>query len=278
MGIVIYLQICYTTYTFKEFNMLEYDFNQLDDDFITLWSNFILYHDTSAIIEPLQRLAEKGQVNAIQCWYLLKKPEQQNQIIDSIVDGYYGDAFNEALAIANRTYDRTKPELLALKEKIAEYHEKGKKCALPRMDEELVVTEEIDNIYFRERYRLVEQFRATEYAKQLVNATELTELAATTTKSCLIWERLFEIYAANSLILNCNRISEKDHQSIRKALRKRLKVDPQNSVSKFTLAKSLSFFSDGKGFESINILKELTNRPLPSVANNSCEQEETILR
>ena len=258
--------------------MLEYDFNQLDDDFITLWSNFVLYHDTSAIIEPLQRLAEKGQVNAIQCWYLLKKPEQQNQIIDSIVDGYYGDAFNEALAIANRTYDRTKPELLALKEKIAEYHKKGKKCALPRMDEELVVTEEIDNIYFRERDRLVEQFRATEYAKQLINAAELTELAATTTKSCLIWERLFEIYEANSLILNCNRISEKDHHSVRKALRKRLKVAPQDAVSKFTLAKSLSFFSDGKGFESINILKELANRPLISCRSNRSQKIDDSLQ
>lgn len=232
--------------------MLEYDFNQLDDDFITLWSNFILYHNTNAIIEPLQRLAEKGQVNAIQCWYLLKKPEQQNQIIDRIVDGYYGDGFNESLAIANRTYDRTKPELLALKEKIAEYHEKGK---------------------FRERDKLVEDFRATEYAKQLVNAAELTELAATTTKSCLIWERLFEIYTANGLILNCNRISEKGHHSVRKALRKRLKVAPQDAVSKFSLAKSLSFFSDKKKeFESVHILTELANRPLISCRSNRSQK------
>jgi len=253
--------------------MLEYDFNQLDDDFITLWSNFILYHNTNAIIEPLQRLAEKGQVNAIQCWYLLKKPEQQNEIIDSIVDSYYGDGFNEALAIANRTYDKTKPELLALKEKIAEYHEKGKKRALPRINEDDVMTEEIDNIYFRKRDELVEDFRATEYAKQLVNAAELTELAATTTKSCLIWERLLEIYVANGLILNYNRISEKDHQSIRKALRKRLKVDPQNSVSKFTLAKSLSFFSDKKKeFESVHILTELANRPLISCRSNRSQK------
>ena len=253
--------------------MLEYNFNQLDDDFITIWSHFVLYNDTSAIIEPLQRLAEKGQVNAIQCWYLLKKPEQQNQIIDSIVDGYYGNSFNEALAIANRIYARTKPELIELKKQIAEYHEKGKKLALTEMYKGITI-EEKDNIHFIARDNAIEQFRASEYAQQLIKAAELTELAAKTTKSCLIWERLFEIYEVNGLILDRNRIAEGDHYHVRKALRKRLKIDPEDSVSKFTLAKSLSFFSNKKKeFESVRILSELANRPLISCGHNNPQQD-----
>ena len=255
--------------------MLEYNFNQLDDDFITLWSNFVLYHDTSLIIEPLQRLAEKGQVNAIQCWYLLKKPAQQNQIIDDIVDGYYGDSFNEALAIANRVYARTKLELIELKKQIAEYHEKGEKLALPRIDEDDLITEEIDNSYFIERDRLVEDFRASEYAQQLIKAAKLTESAAKTTKSCLIWERLLEIYAANPMLLDNNLISQGDHYHIRKALRKRLKQNKDDAAVKFALGKSLSFFTQEgkKELESFRILSELANRPLISCGHNNPQQD-----
>lgn len=56
--------------------MIEYGFNALDNDFITLWSNYILYHDKGQIIKPLTMLAEKGQINAIQSWYLLKEESE----------------------------------------------------------------------------------------------------------------------------------------------------------------------------------------------------------
>ena len=254
--------------------MLEYNFNQLDDDFITLWSNFVLYHDTGLIIEPLQRLAEKGQVNAIQCWYLLKKPAQQNQVIDDIVDGYYGDSFNEALAIANRIYARTKLELIELKKQIAEYHDKGQKLALTEMYNGITI-EEKDNVHFVARDNAIEQFRASEYAQQLIKAAELTESAAKTTKSCLIWERLLEIYAANPMLLDNNLISQGDHYHIRKALRKRLKQNKDDVAVKFALGKSLSFFTQEgkKELESVRILSELAKRPLISCGHNNSQQD-----
>lgn len=242
--------------------MLEYNFNSLDDDFITLWSNYLLYNDTSLIIKPLEELAEKGQINAIQCWYLLKKADQQNAVIDEIVDRFYGDSFNEALAIANRIYANSRTELKEMKEKIAQYHNQGKKLALTELYNGRTI-EEKDNIHFIARDNALEQFRNSDYAKQLVVAADLTESACVSTKSCLIFERLFEIYAANPLILDCSRISEGDHYNIRKALRKRLKANKDDVVSKFTYAKSLSFFSKGKKeLESVRMLSALAKRPL----------------
>ena len=66
--------------------MLEYNFDLLDNDFITLWSNYLLYNDANAIIKPLRILAEKGQINAVQSWYLLKKEDEHSEKIDKIVE------------------------------------------------------------------------------------------------------------------------------------------------------------------------------------------------
>lgn len=80
--------------------MLEYDFGALDDDFITVWSMFILTQDYGCIKGSLEKLAEMGQINAVQSWYLFQN-EGDNEHIDAIVRGYKGLTFNEAFAIGN---------------------------------------------------------------------------------------------------------------------------------------------------------------------------------
>ncbi len=83
--------------------MLESNFTDLDNDFITLWSNYILTEDYSIIKDDLEKLAELGQVNAIQSYYLfLKQGDTPNYIIENIVDGYRGDNFNHVLAKAHK--------------------------------------------------------------------------------------------------------------------------------------------------------------------------------
>ena len=152
--------------------MLEYKFNSLDDDFITLWSNYILYNDTTLIIKPLEKLAEKGQINAIQCWYLLKKPEQQN----------------EALAIAHKTYARTKADLDELTDKILELEKRETKYANMNSDP---YCSEIS--YFNELQYMVDKYRQTEFADKIRDAAKITSQTAQNTKSCLVFERLYEI-------------------------------------------------------------------------------------
>ena len=242
--------------------MLEYNFSALDDDFITLWSQYILYNDTSAIIKPLITLAECGQINAIQCWYLLKKPEEQNQTIDNLVDSFYGDSFNEALAIAHRIYANTKSELKELKEQIAYWHNLGKQLYLKEAKKGNLI-EEQDNIHFISMNTAIKQFKETEYAKQLIKAAQLTEDAAENSRSALIWERLFELYSGNPLILDNERMGKVHHNHIKKALLQGLTKDPNDAVVKFTLAKNLTFYhKDKKGANGSLMLIELAKRPL----------------
>lgn len=80
--------------------MLEYDFGVLDDDFITVWSMFILTQDYNCIKGHLEKLAEMGQINAVQSWYLFQNIGD-NEHIDAIVKGYSGRTFNEAFALGN---------------------------------------------------------------------------------------------------------------------------------------------------------------------------------
>ncbi len=80
--------------------MLEYNFNELDNDFITIWCRYISTQDISYIINDLEKLAELGQVNAVQSWYCFKKPGD-NEAIDNIVKGYTGANFNELWAMGN---------------------------------------------------------------------------------------------------------------------------------------------------------------------------------
>ena len=83
--------------------MLENNFNELDDDFITIWSRFITAKEFKylSIKEDLEKLAELGQVNAMQSYYLfLKAGEQHNPIIDKNVNMLYRNSFNNVLAKA----------------------------------------------------------------------------------------------------------------------------------------------------------------------------------
>ena len=49
--------------------MIEYNFNELDNDFITCWCKYLLTGDIGLVMDDLEKLAELGQVNAIQEWY-----------------------------------------------------------------------------------------------------------------------------------------------------------------------------------------------------------------
>ena len=247
--------------------MLEYDFNELDNDFITLWSKYILWNDATSIIKPLERLAEMGQINAIQSWYLIKKQEERNEKIDAIVDSYYGKSFNEAIAIACREYDRSRIELIELSKQIRENYDLGVELAQTKYDQGYIIPKE-ENRYFIEMNRLIEEYKNTEYAKLLTIAADLTEQACRTAKTISVFERLFEIYAANPLVLDNDRISEKTIVEVKKMARSVINdkktSEEDKTRSKFILGKNILFFSKKeKGqAEGTNIMFELSKRPL----------------
>lgn len=257
--------------------MLEYDFNQLDDDFITIWSKYVLYHDTSSIIEPLRMLAEKGQINAVQSWYLIKKPEEKSDIIDNIVDSYRGESYNESLAIAHRIYDRDRVELKELKDRINYNFQLGCDYGEKHYDR-FYNPNAYDNEYTSIATDLMKDYRETDYAKALRSTADKTEATARTSKSCFVWERLFEIYASNPLILDNDSIDRKLHEKVRKALRSRLKEEPDHSCAKFTLGKSLLFFGDSlkKELEGTRILNELSKRPLITCRDEKTQDDDML--
>ena len=64
--------------------MIEYGtLSKLDNDYITLWSDFILYGPSDSFRKNLTKLAELGQINAIQSWLLLKKGKETNLKIEN---------------------------------------------------------------------------------------------------------------------------------------------------------------------------------------------------
>ena len=69
----------------SEGTILEYNFNKLDDDFITLWARFILGRQEAALTKQIESLAELGQINAIQSWYVIKPKDLRNKKIDNTV-------------------------------------------------------------------------------------------------------------------------------------------------------------------------------------------------
>ena len=84
--------------------MLEYDFNELDNDFVTLWSKKIVSGEDTLIFKDLTKLAELGQINAVQSWYLIAKRTDKNNTIDNLVSNLGNGGANEMLAIAHKDF------------------------------------------------------------------------------------------------------------------------------------------------------------------------------
>lgn len=64
--------------------MIEYNFTELDNDFITCWCRYLLTGDIGLVMDDLEKLAELGQVNAIQEWYRFNEMGD-NKNIDELV-------------------------------------------------------------------------------------------------------------------------------------------------------------------------------------------------
>ena len=103
--------------------MLEYDFNELDNDFVTIWSKFLLTEDKAAIVNEIEALAELGQINAVQSWYLVRQG-RPNKIIDEIVSNYNASNFNQLWAMAtSRDTERLDREFKEAREWAEDYSE-----------------------------------------------------------------------------------------------------------------------------------------------------------
>lgn len=240
--------------------MLEYNFNDLDNDFITIWSHWILHHDTSAIMEPLTRLAEMGQINAIQSYYLLKKENETNEVIDRLVNSFYGQSFNESFAIANKIYSENRKEIDLLRRKIAV---QGENYLIWEglYPDEYIPHEK--NSYGTELDNLIKYYSETNYGKQIKKTVDLGLLQAKNSRLALVYQRVFEVISAEPIIFKSD-IGERDIKNVRNTLRARVKNNTNYPSSFYALGKNLLFFGkkDKEKYEGSNILRQLSEREL----------------
>ena len=256
--------------------MLEEDFSQLDDDFITLWSNKILTNNTSKIMPPLKQLAEQGQINAVQSYYLLKKDDEKSEIIDSIVDSYYGDTFNEALAIANKLYSESKKELKEIKNQILRSCDLDRKYK-QKFYETHYLEEDSDSPYEEELNRLLELYRTTPYGQAFRKTLELLRITAKSTQKGRYVQRYLELLASEGMISETKfETLIRQAKLLRKVCIKYLKKNPDCVLIKYCLGKNYFFFStnDNDKYKGIRILEELAARPLVACSYNN--QEKTL--
>ncbi|MBQ3494082.1 MAG: hypothetical protein IJA69_01560, partial [Clostridia bacterium] len=245
--------------------MLEYEFDNLDDQFVTIWSKYFLYQDESLIIKDLETLAEMGQINAVQSWYLFRT-KGDNKVIDQIVESYTGANYNELFAMANYEASQAdeKQELQNLIEQRKHYEEKY----YSTYDESYVKTiheidDEIVKLPFIKKYQ--------ESSTAIINISKNLGDPIVRTRACEITLTLTHNavpYQNNKQMSYLKSANKSCVNSLMKIYKQELKKKPDFKASDnpqlcYSLAKAIAFPTNKKHKELGNSLfKQLADRPL----------------
>lgn len=230
--------------------MLEFGFNALDNDFITLWSREIVSGETSVIFEDLTKLAELGQINAIQSWYLFAEKKDDNAVIDNNVKNLGRCGANELLAKAN--YDFYKNDRWR---QLCQWY-KRRKQSMSRQVEDYEVC-------------------GCDYIRKGKSATEAYYNQYKQTNSMLMLERFYEMMNGRSVIHKAiydiyQSPSKIEFNKLRKALLMQYEKNPNNVAVAFALGKNLTLFKANDKLKElgIEILTKLGNRELSPILRN----------
>ncbi len=232
--------------------MLEYGFNELDNDFVTLWSKKLVSDEDFLIFRDLTKLAELGQINAIQSWYLLAQRGDNNEVIDNIVKNLGNSGANALLARANKNLFDT--DIII---------ELSKWWALE--DEGFLYR---DNDEFRD---LTERLRHTVFCCYLAGSIEAYYDNYEITHNPLVLERFYEMMRArkigykNLIQVKC-KASSTEFSKLRKTLLEMYEQDKNNVAVAFALGKNLTLFKSNDKLKALGskILTDLSMRELSS--------------
>ena len=257
--------------------MLENNFNELDNDFVTIWSRYIVNHDEAQIMNDLEKLAELGQINAIQSYYLilgLREKAQTNSTIDrKLEENAVSRNFNYILAEANKNYALNSKQLHEL---MKEHDEKVDE--INELDEEYRHAVRYENYNLSERLErqidnaddeLEEKKEEIKHHPVVAKETEAIKSCyaqAKETQNPYVKERYFELATGTHASYFLEKDERKFNNAIKqtqKELARRFKTNPDPQTA-YALGKSLVFF--GKKEKSkqmgIEILTKLAERPL----------------
>lgn len=250
--------------------MIELDeLNEFDNDFITLWSDYFLNQDASKVIKPLEKLAEMGQINAVQTWLLLKKFEDRNEIIEKYIEKLLlknSYDFEECLVLANYFYqfDTTEQqdEFAKIRDSLYQYVMQYDQTN----DQSLVQTIE----YLKHNFR---GFCSVEYNYQA--GVALNQIISETSDP-IFAESLFETLLSTNFYYFI--VKPSFIKKTKNALIKENKKYPEDVQVQFFLAKHLAMFGDRKESEmGKQMLSKLSERELSDKLKQKLENEDLQL-
>lgn len=230
---------------------------ELDNDFITVWSHLIVYREIDYEKIYIERLAELGQINAIQSYYLIKDSDEGNKVIDERVEKLNPNSFNNSLAKAH--YYEAIEEKTYLEENQRELNKlidfrKENFYALMKIGRLHEIDSQIEE--------LLSDRDKTKYGKNLRSALRQVFGYFESTRNILTYQRYLEIYLGNAKRFGELEHIHKDAKHCRKLLMKDFKKSPCDAV-KYALGKNLVFFGNDKQKAlGMAFLTELANREL----------------
>jgi len=242
--------------------MLEYGkLTQLDNDYMTLMSDYLLYNDLSRILQGLTHLAELGQINAIQTYYVLygKPNEKIEKHIQKIIEDKPSN-YNEALALS-RYYLRvmSKEETAEVESLISLYKSlendlfihAGRGGVLKNTNVEKDMNKTLDDIL---------SYDALKYEVMAIDILE--GLPYINEKMLQVKYELKRQSTIHKLI--GDRVKNGQIKKIRKVFYAKLKECPNDVTTKYYLAKNIARIEGNKKEIKLGrkILEELSSRPL----------------
>lgn len=224
--------------------MLGNKLSRKDVDFIILLSTYLLNEDYSTIQDKITRLAELGQVNAIQYFYLMKPEFEVNYKIDKKLEGLLGvESFEVDFAVKN---------YLNAKKKTDEH--------------------------FPNKYEGIEKLEGKTVFEAEKECFKKIKLLLEQNQNPIIFERYLEIK-----FLLGKKLTIKDRQNIKKIeekLLKNYKENPKNVENTFALAKLMALFSEDDNHKILGkqILSEISKIELSSKMKEVVLPQSKLLR
>lgn len=259
--------------------MLENNFTPLDNDFITYWSRFILQWQEEP--EVLEKLAELGQVNAMQSYYLVNKDCVPNAVIEENAKALPQNNFNNQLVLAHRAYMKENDKITRASQELEDDLLKRKDIiqnsgVYYTYEEEQRLRFLNENISSNAQKLLYSNFGCG-VTKSLTSTFELFKA----TQNPLVLERFCEVASGTPEVFigaELSSLGKKAQKSARKLLMEKYKQekDPQ---TEFALGKNLIFFektSKKLRLFGVSLLENLAKREYSEQLQSYNLQGQTI--
>ena len=245
--------------------MIEYNFTELDNDFITCWCKYLLTGDKKLIMKDLEKLAELGQINAIQEWYRFNKVGD-NAVIDKMLETL-GDTYNDLL-IKARVNSKVLSQIETQNKWLAYVDEEEWKSGARFGYYELTERAKQARKAIRDISYIDAYYCAANIAFQIGNRTNDVLVLETANE---IYSELAKNLGIDSYCKQIDKNVKKINSKICRCILKDLKMEKKQNSSYdpltnprvcFALSKAVLLFNDDhkKKDLAIQLLKELANR------------------